>query len=205
MPLHLVQPEKSAKSSRPPLRRANEETRSREYLTVEEVRQLKAAARQQGRNGFRDSLLIEVMFRHGLRVSEAAALTRDQIHFDDGTLHVRRVKNGTPATHYLDGDEMRRLRRLTRDSAASRFVFCSERGGPVSERTIHHIVKRAGATAGLPFPVHPHMLRHAKGYQLAQKGTDTRAIQGYLGHRDIKSTTVYTQLDPSRFEGFERD
>jgi len=201
-----VQPGKSAMSSaRPPVRRLNSVTRSLEYLTVEEVRLLEASARGEGRNGFRDSLLIEVMFRHGLRVSEAAALTRDQIHFDEGTLHVVRAKNGTPATHYLDGGEMRRLRRLLRDSSASRFLFCSERGGPLSERTIHNIVKRAGVAAGLAFPVHPHMLRHAKGYQLAQRGTDTRAIQGYLGHRDIKSTVTYTALSPTRFKGFESD
>jgi site-specific recombinase XerD len=81
----------------------------------------------------------------------------------------------------------------------------NERGGPLTTRAVHKIVARAGEVAELTFPVHPHMLRHAKGYQLAQRGIDTRAIQGYLGHRDIKSTVVYTQLDPSRFRGFERD
>src|SRR5207245_1405486 len=104
-----------------------------------------------------------------------------------------------------EGSELRELKRLRRESAASRFVFCSERGGPLTTRTVHHIIKRSGEIAGFEFSVHPHMLRHAKGFQLAAKGTDTRAIQGYLGHRDIKSTVIYTELDPSRFKGLESD
>jgi site-specific recombinase XerD len=203
--LQLVQEEYSAKSPQPPRRKSNREVRSREYLTGDEVKRLREAARQTGRNGFRDALLISMMFRHGLRVSEVVALTRDAIHFENGTIYIQRSKNGTPATHYLDGDETRQLKRLFRESAASRFVFCSERGGPLSERSAHHIVQRAGEVAELPFTVHPHMLRHAKGYQLAQRGVDTRTIQGFLGHRDIKSTVVYTELDPSRYAGLERD
>jgi type 1 fimbriae regulatory protein FimE len=201
-----VRQEKTAESSGnhlPPRRRRNEEVRAREYLTVEEVKRLRDGARRIGRNGIRDSLLLMVMFRHAVRVSELVALTWDQIHFEDGTFHVKRIKNGREATHYLEGDELRQLKRLRRESAVSRFVFCSERGGPLTTRTVHHIVKRSGEEAGVAFPVHPHMLRHAKGFQLSQKGTDTRAIQGYLGHRDIKSTVIYTELDPSR--GLESD
>lgn len=208
MSLTLVQPEKTAKSSDrplPPRRRSNETVRVREYLTVDEVHRLRDGARKVGRNRFRDALIITVAFRHGLRVAEVVALTCDQIHFEDGTIHVKRVKNGRAATHYLEGDELRHLKRLKRESAASRFVFCSERGGPLDTRTVRHIVKRAGDEAGFTFPVHPHMLRHAKGFQLAQKGIDTRAIQGYLGHRDIKSTVIYTELDPARFQGLEAD
>jgi len=208
MALKLVQPEKTAKFSTkrlPPRRRSNKEVRVREYLTVDEVKRMREAARKIGRNGVRDALLLTVTFRHALRVSELIALLWDQVHFDDGTLHVKRIKNGRDAIHFLEGDELRQLKRLRRESPASRFVFCSERGGPLTSRTVHHVVKRSGEAAELAFPVHPHMLRHAKGYQLAQKGVDTRAIQGYLGHRDIKSTVVYTELDPARFKGLEQD
>ena len=83
------------------------------------------------------------------------------------------MKNGRESRHFLEGDEIRQLKQLRRESPASRFVFCSERGGPLSNRSVHHIVKKAGEEAGLPFPIHPHMLRHAKGFQLAQSGTDT--------------------------------
>lgn len=204
MTLRLVQEEKTAKSA-PPLRRANSEVRSREHLTIDEVKRLREAARDEGRNGLRDSLLILMLFRHGLRATEAADLTWDQVQFDNATLHVKRAKNGTPSTHFLEGDELRLLRQWRRESDESRFVFTSERKAPLTTRSIHHIVKRAGEGAGLPFPVHPHMLRHAKGYQLAQRGIDTRAIQAYLGHRDIKSTVIYTTLDPARFRGFGKD
>lgn len=203
--LRLVRQEKSAKFPKPPRRRKNAEVRAREYLTVAEVRKLRDAARSSGRNPLRDALLILMIFRHGLRVAEAVALTWDEIHFEDGTMLVRRVKNGRESVHFLEGDEIRQLKQMRRESAPSRFVFCSERGGPLSNRSVHHIVQKAGEVAGLPFSVHPHMLRHAKGFALAQKGTDTRAIQGYLGHRDIKSTVIYTELDPSRFKGFGRD
>jgi site-specific recombinase XerD len=202
MPLRLVQPEKSEQLRKPPTRRPNSETRAREYLTADEVKRLREAAARIGRHGFRDALLIEVTYRHGLRVTETCSLTWDQVHFDDGTLSVVRVKNGTPATHFLEGDE---LRRLKRETEGSRFVFCSERGGTLTTRAVHKLVARAGEKAGFEFPVHPHMLRHARGYALAARGEDTRAIQAYLGHKDIKSTVVYTDLAPGRFKGFGRD
>ncbi len=207
MKLKLVQAEKTAQLARrrPPTRRPNAESRAREYLTPDEAERLRVAAKQIGRYGFRDALLIETCYRHGLRAAEAVDLTWDQIHFDAGTIAVVRKKNGTPATHYLEGDELRRLRQLKRESPASRFVFCSERGGPLTPRALHKIVARAGQEAGLEFPVHPHMLRHARGFVLAQRGVDTRAIQGYLGHRDIKSTVIYTELSPDRYKGFGKD
>ena len=202
--LRLVRAEKSAKLQ-PPRRKKNRDTRSREYLTLAEMKKLRDAARGEGRNGLRDGLLVLILFRHALRVAEVVALTWDEIHFDDSTVFVRRVKNGRESRHFLEGDEIRQLKQLRRESPPSRFVFCSERGGPLSARSVHHVVQKAGEAAGLPFSVHPHMLRHSKGFQLAQKGTDTRAIQGYLGHRDIKSTVIYTQLDPGRFKGFGKD
>ena len=122
-----------------------------------------------------------------------------------GKLHVNRLKNGDASVHYIEADEMRALRKLERQYPDSPFLFVSERGGPISPRTVHTIVARAGVEAGMKFPVHPHMFRHAKGYQLASKGVDTRAIQGYLGHKNIQHTVLYTKLDPTRFKGFAKD
>lgn len=62
------------------------------------------------------------------------------------------------------------------------------------------MVERAGIEAELGFPVHPHMLRHACGFALANKGQDTRALQAYLGHRNIQHTVRYTELSPGRFK-----
>jgi type 1 fimbriae regulatory protein FimB/type 1 fimbriae regulatory protein FimE len=149
--------------------------------------------------------MLKLMYVHALRVSEACDLKWDQVKFDSATLHVNRVKNGDPSVHYLEGDEVRSLRKLQREYANSPFLFPSEHGGPLSPRQVHMITARAGVTAGIKFPVHPHMLRHAKGYQLASKGTDTRAIQAYMGHKNIQHTVLYTKLDPRRFKGFGRD
>lgn len=199
---------RSAKSAKfPPRRRPNGETRSREFLTRDEVLAVADAAKRNGRNGGRDRLVVLTLYRHGFRVAELVRLTWDDVSFGRScTMNVRRVKNGVPSTHPLSGDEVRELRQLRRDQdPPSRFVFSSERGGPMSERTVHRIVADAGEAASITFPVHPHMLRHAKGYQLANRGVDTRAIQAFLGHRRIESTTIYTALDASRFNGFTED
>ena len=141
------------------------------------------------------------MFRHGLRVSEAVDLRWDQIDFKAGTIHVNRLKNGKPATHYLEGDEMRALRRLRREQTRSPFIFISERGGPLTRSTVNKLIERAGEKSDFKFPVHPHMLRHACGFYLANKGVDTRTIQDYLGHRSIQHTVRYTELTPQKFKG----
>ena len=200
----------SAKSKRrrqnqPPTKPKNEDVRSREYLTPTEAKQVREAAKNLGRHGFRDWVLLMMMYRHGLRVGEAVELKWDQVDMRAGKLHVNRMKNGDGSVHYIEGDEMRALRKLERDYPDSPYLFVSERGGPISTRTVHTIVARAGVEAGIKFPVHPHMFRHAKGYQLASKGVDTRAIQGYLGHKNIQHTVLYTKLDPSRFKGFAKD
>jgi site-specific recombinase XerD len=121
------------------------------------------------------------------------------------SLHIRRPKNGTPATHPLSGREMRELRRHQRESAPSPFVFVSERGAPLTAPGFSRMIERAAIAANLGIKAHAHMLRHACGYKLANDGHDTRAIQAYLGHRNIQNTTRYTALSPHRFKEFFRD
>lgn len=96
------------------------------------------------------------------------------------------------------------MRRLKRESVPSPFVFVSERAAPFSAAGFARMVERAGVSAKLPFPVHPHMLRHACGFALANAGHDTRAVQAYLGHRNIQHTVRYTELAPTRFKDFWR-
>jgi type 1 fimbriae regulatory protein FimE len=189
----------------PPPKPKNADRRAREYLTSAEVDRLKRAARRVGRHGHRDATLILLMYRHALRVSEIADLRWDQIDLKTALLHVRRIKNGVPSVHPLHGPELRALRRLKNEYPGMAYVFVSERSSPISDRTIRHIVLRAGREADLPFPVHPHMLRHACGFYLANKGVDTRSIQHYMGHRNIQHTVRYTELAPHRFDGFWDD
>ena len=120
------------------------------------------------------------------------------------SLHVRRLKNGKPSVHPLRGDEIRALRELRRQFPDSAFVFATERGGPFTSAAVNRLIKRIGARAKMPFPVHAHMLRHACGYALANAGHDTRALQDWLGHRNITHTVRYTELSPTRFKNFWR-
>ncbi len=184
-----------------PSRPKNREVRSREYLIREEVDALMSAAGKVGRHQLRDRTLILMTYRHGLRVSEAVDLKWDQIDLKAGRIHVNRLKNGNAATHFLEGDEMRALRRVRREYAGNPFVFSTERGGPLSRSTVNKLMERAGQLAGISFPVHPHMLRHACGFYLANRGVDTRTIQDYLGHKSIQHTVKYTQLTPHKFKG----
>jgi type 1 fimbriae regulatory protein FimB/type 1 fimbriae regulatory protein FimE len=188
-----------------PLRRKNIEYRSREYLTEDEVDQLMNAAGRVGRHGHRDATLILLSYRHGLRVTELVSLRWEQVDLKQGLMHVNRLKHGNPSVHPLRGPELRALRRLQRDYSAMPYVFSSERKAPLTSDAIRKILGRAGKEARLPFTVHPHMLRHACGYKLAQAGQDTRAIQHYLGHKNIQHTVRYTQLSPDRFKDFWKD
>ena len=160
----------------------------RRYLTEREVGQLIDTARKVSRRGHRDATMILVAYRHGFRASEVCGLEWHQIELDQGRLHVRRAKRGTPSVHPIRGDEIRALRRLRRENPSEVHVFVSERG----------------KAARMPFAVHPHMLRHACGFKLANDGHDTRALQHYLGHRNIQHTVRYTELSPDRFKEFWR-
>lgn len=187
-----------------PIRRRNAELRTREYLTDDEVQSLIDAAKA-NRYGHRDATMVLVAYRHGFRAAELTDLRWDQIHFSSANLHVRRVKQGTPSTHPLLGDELRALRKLQREQQPkSPFVFTSERGSPFTTAGFARMIERVGVAAGLKFKAHPHMLRHACGYALANKGHDTRALQAYLGHKNIQHTVRYTELSPTRFKDFWR-
>ena len=202
--LKLVSPatvNRTVRPKRPP----NRTLRTREYLTEAEVERLMTAARK-NRWGHRDATMLLVAYRHGLRVSELVDLRWEQVDFGTATLHVRRVKQGTPSSHPILGDELRALRRLQREQEPkSPFVFTSERGAPFSTAGFARMIERAGVDVKLAFKAHPHMLRHACGYALANKGHDTRALQAYLGHRNIQHTVRYTELSPTRFKDFWRN
>jgi integrase len=201
--LKLVAPTTEKRTVRP-TRRPNADLRTREYLTEAEVERLLKAT-QGNRWPLRDATMILVAYRHGLRASELTDLRWDQVDFATATLHVRRVKQGSPSTHPVLGDELRWLRRLQREQEpTSPFVFTSERGAPFTTAGFARMVERAGAEAKLGFKAHPHMLRHACGFALASKGHDTRALQAYLGHKNIQHTVRYTELSPTRFRSFWR-
>ncbi len=187
-----------------PRRTTNAAVRPREYLTPEEVRHLLKVARSRpGGCGHRDATIILMAYRHGLRVSELVAMRWDMIDLKRGTFHVVRRKNGRASVHLIRGDEIRALRRVQREQiVGSPYVFVSKRKGPLTVAAFQKLVSRIGQASDLPFPIHPHMLRHACGFKLANDGVDTRALQDWLRHSNIQHTTRYTELTSKRFKNF---
>lgn len=191
--------------TKPPKRIENIKRRSREYLTPAEIEKLINAAKQSGRYGTRDSVMILMAYRHGFRVSELIALKWSQVDLKQGLLHVILRKNGMASTHPLFGPELRSLRALKREYPETDYIFMTERGSPITDSTFRKIVARAGVEAKLGLPIHPHMLRHSTGFKLANDGQDTRSIQHYLGHKNIQHTVRYTEVASVRFRGFWKD
>lgn len=188
--------------------------RSREYLTPEEVTKLLTASKDKSlsRNPERDHCLLLLMVRHGLRVSEACALKLSDIDLESKVLHVKRLKNGKSTTHPLYNGEAKAIRdwmgkrqEMSLDAltlGAGDTLFISEQRTPLSRATVWVLIRKYAVAAGLDsLNIHPHMLRHACGYDLANRGADTRLIQGFLGHQNIQHTVKYTELDSRRFEG----
>ena len=137
-------------------------------------------------------------------MSEAIALQWSAVDFERAELHVARLKGSSDGTHPILGDELRALRRLQREqSPASPFVFVSEQGGPLTRSAVHYPFRTIGAAAGIE-ACHPHQARHSAGYQLAARGTDSRTLQAFLGHKYIRHTVRYSALSPAPFRNLWR-
>jgi type 1 fimbriae regulatory protein FimE len=157
----------------------------RRFLTAKEVQAMMLAARH-GPTGDRDYCLILLAFRHGMRISELLALQYCDLDLIEGRINISRLKNGFSTIHPLRFDEREAIERWTlqreswREAGTSDSLFISLRGRPLSRQQAYRIIRAAGEDAGTVTPTHPHMLRHACGYELAERGADTRLIQDYL-------------------------
>jgi site-specific recombinase XerD len=184
--------------------------RSREHLTPDEVDKLLKASKDKSlsRHPEREYCLLLLMVRHGLRATEACELKLSDVHLQEKNLYVNRLKKGISTTHPLYNGEVKAIKdwlakrqEMTLDPSGT--LFISEQCRPLSRSMVHRLVQRYARAAGLAdLNVHPHMLRHACGYDLANRGIDTRGIQGYLGHSNIQHTVRYTALSPHRFANY---
>lgn len=180
----------------------------RHYLTDPEVKLLLQASLKTCHSE-RNYCLIYMSFIHGFRVSEICGLRLSDIDFNARSLFVSRLKNGFSTIHPILADEFRALKEWLSVRTAytgvsgecEDYVFLSSKGRPLSRHAVYKMIKKAGEAAGLNVQAHPHMLRHACGYSLADRRIDTRLIQDYLGHASITHTVRYTASNPLRFKG----
>ncbi|CAI2493367.1 Tyrosine recombinase XerC [Serratia fonticola] len=177
----------------------------RKHLTQSEVERLLNCAKK-SKNPQRDYCLVYMSFIHGFRVSEVCRLRLSDMDLRAKSLYIRRMKNGFSTNHPLLNNEIKAIRawlkiRKTKPGAESDWLFLSRQGGQLSRQRVYQLISGFGVQANIPVVSHPHMLRHACGFALADRGIDTRLIQDYLGHRNIRHTVSYTASNAERFEG----
>jgi len=177
----------------------------RKHLTQTEISSMIDAV-SRSPNGLRDQCIIMLCFHHGFRISELLRLRCSDIMLDEGGIDINRLKNGFSTVHPLLPTERSAVsswlstRSSWKGASVCQELFMSRRGVAMSRQQAYRIIRQSGVKAGIVVNTHPHMLRHSCGYALADRGIDTRLIQDYLGHRNIRHTVRYTASNMARFK-----
>lgn len=177
----------------------------RKFLTETEIDAFLKAAKKT-RNGVRDHCMAMMAYRHGFRVSELIDVRLEELHLEAGRLSVRRLKESADSVHPIEADELRAIRAWLRERSSSKYaeshlLFLGERG-PMTRQAVNYLFAAIGRKAGFTFKVHPHMMRHSCGYKLINDSRSTRHVQMYLGHKDVRTTELYTALNAECFRDF---
>lgn len=176
----------------------------RKHLTTFEIERILKET-MHGANYERNYCLLLMCFLHGARVSEIISWKLSDIDFEAGHIYIKRLKNGFSTIHPLIEREKKALRawmevRKGSEVDKNDYLFISKKGKPISRQQVYLLLKKYGKMASLNIQAHPHMLRHSCGYALADRWIDTRLIQDYLGHKNIRHTVIYTASNPERFK-----
>lgn len=173
--------------------------RKERNVTTEEVRKLLEATRKT-KHAIRDKLIIKLIYKHGLRVSEVIGLVWQDVNLLEKHIYFRRGKGSNNTMHPIFPDEQKLLLRVHKQYT-SNFVIAKDNGQPMVRENVNRLLRLLCDYANIP-RINPHSLKHYCGYYLINSGVDIRVIQQYLGHRNIENTARYTKVDASQFNDF---
>ncbi len=159
----------------------NAHERAKDFLSDAEIKLLLEASKKT-RYPKRNHLLLLMIYRHGLRVSEAITIKKSDLNIKESRIWINRLKSGLSVEHPISGDELRAIKRYFNSRKDNLpWLFVNERGLPLTRQTVNYIINAVALKAELE-NIHPHTLRHSCGFYLTNKGYDLRLIQDYLGH-----------------------
>ena len=168
-----------------------------EILTKEEVRRLIEST-----NNIKHKLILKILYGCGLRVSEIVNLEKNDFDFEEGLIHIRLAKGKKDRFVKIPFSIQQELESYCKLDNAD-ILFSSSRGGRLTKDTIQKIVQNSAKKAEIKKRVYPHLLRHSFATHLLEQGTDLRIIQKLLGHSDIKTTQIYTQISQASIKNIK--
>lgn len=186
-------------------RKKNSELRPREHLYENEVDRIVDACKE-SKDVDRNKALILVTYRHALRASEAVRLVWDDVCFENRTIQIHRTKGSRSGEHHISEREIRYLKKLKKHCPRGcSYLFYSREGGSLTVSAFQKLFAKLGVICGIPFKIHPHMLRHAWGYKAINSNIDLRHMQVQMGHKNIANTAMYASVQNLKFEGLFKD
>ncbi len=168
-----------------------------DILTIEEIKRLIEAT-----SNIKHKLIIKILYGCGLRVSEIVNLRKEDINFAEELIHIRLAKGKKDRFVKIPNSIRGELKSYSL-LGDSEILFSSSRGGKLTKDTIQKIIKSSAKKAGIEKRVYPHLLRHSFATHLLERGTDLRIIQKLLGHSDIKTTQIYTQISQASIKNIK--